>query len=263
MKWTQQLERKLGRFAVPHLTLGIIGVQVITFLAAVSNPNLITGLWLDTQLVRDGEWWRLVTFMMVPPTTSPIWALIAWYVLYLTGGGLENAIGTPRYNLYWLIGYLASVGFAFAVPGMPVSNVFLSTSVFLAFAMLYPNYQFLLFFIIPVAAKWFALITWLGYGLALTSGIATNRLAGPAMVVAATLNFFVFFGAEVVRKIKRGHNHMKRQRDAIADANEPFHRCLVCGKTDLSHPETEFRYRAEANGTVCYCVECLPEEDQA
>ena len=259
MKWTQQLERKLGRFALPHLTLGIIAVQVITFLAGVSNPDLVLGLSLDTQLVRDGEWWRVLTFMMVPPSGSPIWVIVAWYVLYITGAGLENAIGTPRYNLYWLIGYVASVGLAFTVPGTYVSNGFLITSVFLAFALLYPDFQFLLFFILPVAAKWFALISWLGYGFVLIGGTATNSLAGPAMVVAATLNFFLFFGAEVARKLKRGHNHMRRQRDAIAAQNEPFHRCSVCGSTDISHPHAEFRFNPEEIGTVCYCLDHLPD----
>ncbi len=258
MKWTQQLGRRLGRSAVPHLTLGIIGVQVITFLAGVSNPAIVNGLVLDSQLVMDGEWWRVLTFMMVPPSLSPIWALIAWYVLYLTGGGLENGIGTPRYNLYWLIGYLASVGVAFAVPGAQVSNAYLVTSVFLAFAILYPDYEFLLFFILPVKVKWLALLAWAMFAYTAVSGVAVGAWAGPAMVAAATLNFFIFFGREVLLKLKRGHNHMKRQRDAIATANQPFHVCSVCGKTDLSDPRLEFRYNPEAAGTVCYCIDHLP-----
>lgn len=263
MKWTQQLGRKLGRFALPHLTLGIIAVQGVTFLAAVSNPALVNGMWLDTREVMAGEWWRLLTFMMMPPSLSPIWALIAFYVLWLTGGGLENAIGTGRYNLYWLIGYLASVGVAFAVPGTAVSNGYLTTSVFLAFALLYPDYEFLLFFILPVKVKWLALLAWLMYGYTFISGVATGDWAGPAMVAAATLNFFVFFGADVVRKLRRGHSHMKRQRDAIAEANEPFHRCVVCGKTDISDPAAEFRYNPEASGAVCYCLDHLPGGDES
>lgn len=262
MKWTQQLEHKLAGFAVPHLTLGIIGVQIMSFLAGVSNPDIVAGMVLDTQLVRQGEWWRILTFMMVPPSMSPIWALIAWYVLYLTGGGLEGAVGTFRYNLYWLIGYLASVAIAFAVPGAAVSNGYLMTSVFLAFAVLYPDYEFLLFFILPVKVKWLGLLTGGLFAYTVVSGIATGFWAGPAMVLAATLNFMIFFGPELLRRIKRGHNQMKRQRDAIAEANEPFHRCLVCSKTDISHPETEFRYKREANGTVCYCLECLPDDDE-
>ncbi|MEM6855608.1 MAG: hypothetical protein AAF593_14470 [Planctomycetota bacterium] len=263
MKWTQQLERKLGRFALPHLTLGIIAVQVITFLAGVSNPAIISGMVLDSRLVLDGEWWRMLTFMMVPPSMSPIWALIAWYVLYLTGGGLENAIGTPKYNLYWLIGYVASVAAAFAVPGAPVSNGFLVTSVFLAFAVLYPDFEFLLFFILPVKVKWLALLSAAFFAFIAIAGIATGAWAGPAMVGAAVLNFMIFFGPELLRRIKRGHNHMRRQRDAIAAQNEPFHRCSVCGITDISHPHAEFRYNPEEKGTVCYCLDHLPDGEMS
>lgn len=262
MKWNRQLVRALGRLALPHLTLGIIAVQGITFFAAVSNPALVQGMWLDTSLVMAGEWWRLLTFMMVPPFANPLCAVIAFYVLWLTGRGLENAIGTGRYNLYWLVGYLASVGMAFAVPGSIVSNGFLATSVFLAFALLYPDYEFLLFFILPVKVKWLAAITWVIYGYIFISGIATGDWAGPAMVFAATLNFFIFFGADVVRKLRRGHSHMKRQRDAIAEKNEPFHRCVVCGKTDLSDPQMEFRYNPEPSGAVCYCLDHLPGQHE-
>lgn len=258
MKWTQQLERKLGRFALPHLTMGIIGVQVMTFLAGVSNPAIVNAMVLDSRLVLDGEWWRVLTFMMMPPSMSPIWALIAWYVLYLTGGGLEGAVGTPKYNLYWLIGFVASVAVAFVVPGTPVSNAYLATSVFLAFAVLYPNYEFLLFFILPVKVKWLALLAAAIFGYTAVSGIAVGAWGGPAMVGAATLNFMVFFGPELLKRIKRGHNHMKRQRDVIAAQHEPFHRCSVCGKTDISDPRMEFRYNPEAKGTVCYCLDHLP-----
>ncbi|MBB6431330.1 rhomboid family intramembrane serine protease [Algisphaera agarilytica] len=262
MKWTRQLEHKLAGFAVPHLTLGIIGVQIMSFLAGVSNPDIAAGMVLDTQLVRQGEWWRIFTFMMVPPSGFFLFAVIAWYILYFTGAGLENAIGTPKYNLYWLIGYLASVAVAFAVPGAPVSNAFLATSVFLAFAVLYPDFEILLFFILPVKMKWLGMFSGGIFVYIAISRIAVGAWAGPAMVFAATLNFMIFFGPELLRRIKRGHNQMKRQRDAIAEANEPFHRCSVCGITDISHPQAEFRYNAEANGTVCYCLDHLPGGDE-
>ncbi|MEM7624769.1 MAG: hypothetical protein AAF333_03985 [Planctomycetota bacterium] len=260
MSLLDRLERKLGRYALPNLTLGIIAIQTLAFLAAASNPAIVQGMVLDSGKVLAGEWWRLLTFMMMPPSLSPLWALIALYVLYLTGGAFENAIGAFRYNLYWLVGYVASVIAAFAVPGTPVSNAFLTTSVFLAFAMLYPDFEFLLFFILPVKVKWLALISWLFFAYILISGIAVGVWGGPAMVMAATANFFLFFGREVIRKIGSGHRRMKRQREAIAAANEPFHRCTVCNITDLSHPEAEFFYTNNATGeVVCFCKDHVPE----
>ncbi len=259
MKPLEKLERRFGGFALPHLTLGIIGIQGLTFLAAVSNPGIIAGMNLDTARVLSGEWWRLITFMMMPPSLSPIWTAIGLYVLYLTGGALENAIGHFRYNLYWLVGYLASLAAAFLVPGTPVSNAYLTTSVFLAFAMLYPNFEFLLFFILPVKVKWLALLTWLLYAYTAINGVATGDWSGPAMVAAATANFFLFFGLQVVRVIRSGQKNIQRQRESLAAENEPFHRCTVCGKTDLSHPATEFFYtHNDAEQVVCFCKEHVP-----
>ena len=34
-----------------------------------------------------------------------------------------------------------------------------------------------------------------------------------------------------------------------------LHRCEICGKTDVSNPELEFRYCSRCNGYHCYCQE--------
>ena len=31
------------------------------------------------------------------------------------------------------------------------------------------------------------------------------------------------------------------------------HRCTVCGRTDVSNPELEFRYCSRCKGYYCYC----------
>jgi Pyruvate/2-oxoacid:ferredoxin oxidoreductase delta subunit len=33
------------------------------------------------------------------------------------------------------------------------------------------------------------------------------------------------------------------------------HRCYVCGKTDVSHPQLDFRYCSKCAGDQCYCPE--------
>lgn len=250
----------MGWLAVPHLTLALIAIQTLTFLAAASNPDIAAAMVLDTRLVLAGQWWRLLTFMMLPPTFSPLWLLFAFYIFYLMGTALEQAWGEFRYTLYWLIGYLASVGLAFAVPGEVVTNGYLTASILLAFAMLFPNFELLLFFILPVKVKWFALLTWLVYGYQLVSGLAVGNFAPAVMVTAATLNFFVFFGVEVVQRVRSGHRRMQRQRDSIADTSEPFHRCVVCGRTDRTDLHLEFRYAREGSEVRCYCVEHLPAQ---
>ena len=172
-----RLERKLGRFAIPNLTIAIIAVQALTWAATLGNPAIYQGMVLDSQLVLAGEWWRVFTFVMLPPATNAIWLFFALYLLYLMGTALENEWGDFRYNLYWLVGWLASVVVAFLVPGGAVSNFYLNGSIFLAFAFLYPNFEILLFFILPVKVKWLAAITWGFFILMAAGGIGVGKLA--------------------------------------------------------------------------------------
>ena len=258
MRWPARLERKLGFLALPNLTLGVILVQAVAWVAMQTNPALAQGLVLDPDLLRAGQWWRVFSFLLLPPASNPLWLFFAFYLLWLMGTALEREWGDFRYTLFWLIGWAASVALALLVPDGEVSNAYLTGSVFLAFAFLYPDFQILLFFVLPVKVKWLAAITWVFYLLALARGIAAADWAGPAMVAAATLNFFLFFGGDVVQLVRRNHAHMRRKQEVLAASREPFHRCSVCKKTDLTDPRMDFRYAQTPDGTRCFCEEHLP-----
>src|SRR5262249_48935520 len=155
-------------------------------------PSPVEPLQLIPERVLDGEAWRLASFLVVPPFTNLFFAFFFWYFLYLMGTALEHHWGTFRFNVSLVIGYLAPVGSAFAVPALPATNGFLYGSLFLAFAYLYPDYEILLFFILPVKVKWLALLTWIGYGLGLVFGDWLTR----ALILAAISNFLLFFGRD-------------------------------------------------------------------
>ena len=169
MKFANRLERSLGRFAVPHITLYIIFLQSLTFVlmraADARNPGhgeeFLQRLLLIGHDVYRGEVWRIFSFVMIPPVENPIFFFFSMYLLYLFGTALENHWGTFHYNVYLLIGWVASVAVALALPTMPATNAYLMESIFLAFAFLYPDFQLLLFFIFPVKVKWLALVTWI------------------------------------------------------------------------------------------------------
>src|SRR4029077_2272748 len=113
------------------------------------------------EAVGWGEWWRLVSFLFTPPSGNPLLAIFALYFLWFMGGALEAQWGAFRYNVYVLIGYAMTVAAAFAFPYGAATNGYITGSIFLAFAYLFPDFQILLFFILPVKVKWLALITWL------------------------------------------------------------------------------------------------------
>ena len=98
--------------------------------------------------------------------------------------------------------------------------------------------------------------------------------------VISLANYFLFFGKDVLnvlplswrinarRSAKRVKNNAGAQKPKVipfdagsyqastAAPKAPYtHRCTICGRTDLSNPELEFRYCSKCNGYYCYCQE--------
>lgn len=250
----RDLEKRFGSFAIPNLTAYLILVQVAAFIIVQSNPLFAERMLLIPQEVIDGEVFRLLTFLMVPPSSSPLWAFFFWYLFYVMGTALERYWGTFQFNLYLLIGYVATVAAAFVTPEWAASNGFLQGSVFLAFAWLNPDFVLHIMFIFPVRIKWFALLTWIGFFLTLIVSPWPVRLA----LIASVLNFLVFFGADIRYRITSGHRHMQSQARRIVERPpEYLHKCVTCGITDTSHPQEDFRYCSKCTGDVAYCSEHL------
>lgn len=243
-----KLEKKFRRYAIPNLTVYLIMGQVLFFVFALSGRFILERVILVPELVLRGEWWRLFTFLFVPPATSPIFVFFAWYLFYLMGSALENQWGTARYNLYLLAGYIVTVAVSFLFPFSAATNIFVGGSVFLAFAYLYPDFQLYIFFILPVRIKWLALLTWIAYLYQILAGSWSTRL----LVLASISNFLLFFGKDLAWKAKSGRRRMTEQVRDLSGNKEPFHTCAACGITDLSHPHMEFRYCRECGG-MGYC----------
>ncbi len=248
MALLDKLERKFRRYAVPNVTLYLILGQVLFFVFVLSGRFILERVVLIPDRVLAGEWWRLITFLFVPPMTNPIFAFFAWYLFYLMGNALEGHWGAFRYNVYLLVGYLVTVGVTFLFPFSIATNIFIAGSVFLAFAFLYPDFQLYIFFIIPVKIKWLALLTWIGYAYQVIVGSWSTRL----LVLASISNFLLFFGKDIYWRMKTGNRKMVFQAKQYSTGREPFHKCAVCGITDLSHPQMEFRYCSECSG-LGYC----------
>jgi len=255
-----KLERRFGRFAIPNVTIILIAGQVMAFAAAQMNPGALMRIVLIPQEVLNGQVYRLLTFLFIPPGGMIIWAFFFWYIFYLMGTALEYQWGIFRYNMFLLIGYLATVATSFLTPNGFITNHFVEGTVFLAFAYLNPTFEFRLFFILPIQIRWLALLAWIGYGMSIAFGTWPIRI----QVAASLLNFFVFFGQDIYRRIKSGRRQMavKAQR-LSASRNEPdyFHICAVCGLTDKADPQMDFRYCSQCTGNEAYCSEHLKDHE--
>lgn len=253
MSFLDKLERIFGRFALPNLALYLVIGQVFVLLTSMAGVVDETRCLLVPALVMDGEWWRLVTFWFYPPRAHFIFVAFALYIFWMMGNALEEYWGVFRFNLYILVGAALMIGAAFITPYNAATNAFIAGSVFLAFARINPDFEMMLFFILPVKIKWLALVTWLFYGY----GLATGPLPTKLQILASTGNFLLFFGADIIRSMRYGQRTMARKAQEVVEAREPRHRCHACKRTDLTNPELEFRYCSKCDGDLCYCSEHL------
>jgi hypothetical protein len=251
MKLLNRIERKIGGYAIPNLTLYLMLFQGLTYLLWLGRSDYVDKLLLKHDQVFAGQWWRVLTLLVVPPLMRPIFAIFYFWVYYMIGTALEARWGEFRYNLYILIGYIATV-LVVLIPGADVSNLYLMESVFLAFAWLYPDFEFLLFFILPVKVKWLALIGWAFYAYAMLTGYWDTR----AEVAAGTVNFLVFFHSDLIDWIRTSNRKFQggMAQARARDAKPPMHVCAECGVTDQSDRKMEFRYCPLCTGTPAYCM---------
>ncbi len=259
MSWQRQLERRLAWLAVPNVIPVIVVAQVLVFLTDQmqqgQGPAVDVGakIALLPSRVLAGEWWRVVTFLFEPTGGIFLFQLFTWLLLWSFAGAIERAWGTLRLNLYLLIGYVATVAVAFLLPDGAATNVYLYTSLFLAFAQLYPDTVFHLYFVLPVKAKWLAWLTWAFFAVQIYFGGWPAAL----LVLATVLDFLLFFSLDLFREVGQARRRQKFKKLAEQGADRLTHECRVCGLTSQMAPRAAFRYCTKCAGTACYCPEHL------
>ncbi|MDF7799127.1 hypothetical protein P4C99_06605 [Pontiellaceae bacterium B1224] len=254
MDLISKLEKRFGSWAIPHLALYIIGIQAIGVVLLLTNTADRNGLILyGSGVLHEGEWWRLLSFLMYPATTSPIFLFFVFYIFYMIGNALERQWGTFRFNLFILTGYFLTVAMAFINPGVVITNTYFLGSVFLAFATLFPNIEFRLFFVLPVKVKWLGWLTAAMYLLALFSSSKGSvvLIGNKLCILAAFTTYLLFFGKGFLRSLKAGQRRKAFVAEQVAASEQPRHVCKVCGITDKSDDQMDFRYCSTCGD--CFC----------
>ena len=164
--WLDRFAYKHPRFGIPHLMTYIIIANSAIFLLDLFSNGLSVSSLLGFQpmAILQGEVWRLVTFILVPETQKPIWFVVSMFFYYFLGNLMEREWGAAKFTLFYLCGalltliagfiggfFMGTMGYAIAAPTITMYQV--NLSLFLAFATLYPDTTFLIYFIIPVKAK--------------------------------------------------------------------------------------------------------------
>ena len=203
--WLYRLEYKYGRKAIPNLMMTIVIGMALVYVADLLNPtiNLTSYLYLSREAILHGQVWRLFTFIFLPPVSSPIFILLSLYFYYWIGGSLESTWGSFRFNIYYLCGVIGAIIACFITGS--ADNYFLNMSLFFAFAVLYPDMQVMLFFVIPIKIKWLALVDAVMFAFFFITGGWPARAA----IVMSLVNFFLFFGPDFIRRIRNDSKYWR------------------------------------------------------
>lgn len=207
MDWISKLEKKFGRLAIHNLMYYIIIMYVVGFVLQLVNSSFYYQyLCLDAQALLHGQVWRIITFLIQPPSSSIIFMVFVLYLYYMIGRELERAWGAFRFNVYFFMGVLFHVLAAvltYLVTGqvLYIGTEYLNLSLFFAFAMLYPNVQLYVMGIIPVKIKYLAWIDGAYFIWAVVQAVlpayggsmyGIYYKANAVAAIVSLLNFFIF-----------------------------------------------------------------------
>jgi hypothetical protein len=260
MRFLDKLEKKLGWLSFPGLLRFYAMFHIMVYLLQFVNPNIGILLEFDRDKIFRGEAWRLVTFLFASSGSGGIGAFGALFLFFMVmiafmmSDALEEAWGVFRSSMFYYAGYFGLVIANLIYPqAMDGSGFFIYTSAFFAFATLFPKTEFLMMLIIPVQIRWLAILIAVMY--------AIDLFAAPLFIGYFLLgfgNYILWAGIPALRGrgqiIKAAGRRKRFQSDSAAD--DAFHRCAVCDRTEISHPELEFRM---SNDGKEYCTEHLKD----
>ena len=279
MNWIDKMERKFRGRGIPNLTVYVIICYVVGYLLSYMNPSMLSMMSLDVSKILQGQIWRLVTWVIYPPSTGNFFLFVIsiLFFYYPVGTSLERTWGSFRYTLLFVLiaafityfitgGFVVIDGMTYVIGGGVFTTYYVSLSVFLAYAMSYPDMQILLWFVIPIKMKWMAGV----YGAIILYNMISYIRVGlwvmAVPIVASLLNFVLFFfstrnmqryNPKEVHRRREFKKAMAQSRVNPATGGITKHKCAICGRTEKDDPNLEFRFCSKCNGNYEYCQDHL------
>ncbi|MGH7284987.1 MAG: rhomboid family intramembrane serine protease [Polyangiaceae bacterium] len=247
-KLLARIERRFGNLAIAHLTTLIVGGMAVVFVLASIRPEFKELLTLDLGRVRSGQVWRLVTYLFLPESDSLIWILLSFYWLWLVGTNLENEWGPFKFNVYYLFGMVGTTVAAWLTGGA-VGNFWLNTSLYLAFATVFPDFELFLFFIVRIKVKWLGILL----ALVLVYEAVTGSWVTRSAIIAAMANYLFFFTGDLVHLFRARKLEVKQAVRRQQNSSRPpppivtgSRVCAICGAREADGADIR----------VCSCEKC-------
>ena len=268
--WLDRFCHKHPNLAIPNLMLYIVLGNVAVFILDMFSHGAASYFSFNSVAILENlQLWRLITFIFVPTDGNLFFFAISMYFYYFLGNMLEREWGSAKFTIYYAIGILTNIMVGFLVGTTNV--MYMNMALFFAFATLYGETIVLLFFILPIKIKWLAYLSG-GIFVFQIIGLLTSGYPMLALIpIAAILNYLLFFGTSLFTGMKETaqvHQQQARRKknkpvdfqsasQHVKDKKGYLHKCAVCGRTDVTNPELDFRYCSKCKGYHCYCSEHL------
>ena len=109
--------------------------------------------------------------------------------------------------------------------------------------------QVMLFFMIPIKIRILGII----YGALLVFQFLTGTIADKIIIAASLMNFIVFFitgRGKVHMSPKQAKRRQEFRREVKKTTRSTRHKCAICGRTDETNPELQFRFCSQCAGST-------------
>lgn len=210
---TWQLKRKWNNFGIENLMTYVVATMGVLWVTDYIFPEVEISrfLYFDRSLILAGQVWRMLTFMFVVSTPSPLFAIFALFFYYIMGRTLEPYWGTHRFTVFFLLGmlFLNVAGF---IAGIALADYFYQF-MFFAYAIINPDEQFMLFFVIPVKAKILAVIDAVFIIIEVLTSMRYGILPILLSIAASMILLIIFFREMISTRIKAIKRRRKFKHD--------------------------------------------------
>lgn len=255
-----------------------IGMYALGSLVLSVFPYLQAFLCFDAAKILKGEVWRLVTYLLATPESNIFLLLITSFIYISITKTLEQFIGKFRVDFFlvtgivlqWIYGFLYYLICSSNVILLPhahltrlLNPMYVYTTLFILFSFIFPDAQFLFMFIFPIRGKWLIFITLIldiiDIARYFAVGLAPYGWFMVGIIVFSILNMILYY--LIFQRDKGSFNRKKANfnRSKIhvysrkESSEKPRHCCAVCGRTEITNPELEFRYCSHCVGNYEYC----------
>lgn len=265
--WLDRFCHKHPRLSIPNLMMYIVLGTAVVFLFdafSMQKGSFFQFFSFNRDAIFSGQVWRIFSFLFVPTSDNIFFVAISLYFYYFIGNALEREWGSAKFTIFYFSGVILNILVGLLVGATNV--IYINMALFFAFATLYPEMMVLLFFIIPIKMKWLAWVDVAFFVIGAIRYILQGQVLLALIPLVAMLNYLLFFAGDLLdlvnhKKQRAGYRKNRKTVDfqsAQQHAREKkgyLHKCAVCGRTDVTNPDLEFRYCSKCKGYYCYCSE--------